>query len=721
MKGWILDVYPNLKKGKMTLWLRTKKRCYKVEEDYDPVFFLRSTDGDYSRAEEIFSDMDFQMDMVERKTSIYENEEKEVMRVSPGKVFDPRKQAGALDFFEGYEKYRFFDVDIPLDQRFLIDNDIKPFSLVEKDGGWHGLERDDMINYSLPDLRTVHLDIEIDSDRLPCKDHRLLSVEFGDEKIHGDEEEIIKGLNRSVERYDPDVIITEKGDTFIIPYLAHRGELNGVELKLGRERKMHPFKRGSTYHSYGRVLYKPPSYTLRGRIHIDKSSSFMYKEGGLEGLIDISRLSGIPLQRVARRSPGSAIDAMEIARAMKDGYLIPWKENITERFKTARKLILSDRGGHIFEPKVGVHEDVYKLDFASMYPSIISEYNLSPETLGCKCSEYHTVPELGYKVCERRKGLIPRVVGPVVERRQRYKELAKKNGGERYSQRSSVLKWLLVTCFGYTGYKKARFSNIEVHESITAYGRDILLSAADIAQEMDFEVMHGIVDSLWIKGEDGYDKKVSELIERVNEKTGMVLEREGKYDWVVFLPSRSDPEVGVPNRYYGLLNGELEAKGVHMRRRDTPRFFKAIQNEMLEKMAEVKDVQGLKEEGVPDAIERVRSAFQTIRSGKAPLNDLFFTKTVSKKAEDYAHMTESKAALLQYRDMGIRVRPGQKIKYVVTKRDSKDPNMKVAIEGETGEYYDKQFYEKYLYRVASEILIPFEYSEKDVENKVKYG
>ncbi len=705
----------------MTLWLRTKRRCYKVEEDYDPVFFLMSRDGDYSHAKEVFSEMDFDIDMVERKASIYEDEKKEVMRVSPGKVFDPRKQAGALDFFEGYEKYRFYNVDIPLDQRFLIDNGIKPLSLVEKDGGWHGLERDEMINYSLPDLRIVELDIEIGSDKLPCKDDRLLSVELGDEKIRGDEDVIIEELDREIERYDPDVIITEKGDTFVIPYLAHRGELNGVELKLGRERKMHPFKRGSTYHSYGRVLYKPPSYTLKGRIHIDKSSSFMYKEGGLEGLIEISRLSGIPLQRVARRSPGSAIDAMEIARAMKDGYLIPWKENIKEGFKSARKLILSDRGGHIFEPKVGVHEDVYKLDFASMYPSIISEYNLSPETLGCTCGNSHEVPELGYKVCDRRKGLIPRVVGPVVERRQRYKKLGKKKGGERCSKRSRVLKWLLVTCFGYTGYKKARFSNIEVHESITAYGRDILLSAADIAQEMDFEVIHGIVDSLWIKGGRGGEDNISKLIKRVNEKTGMVLEREGKYDWVAFLPSKSDPEVGVPNRYYGLLDGELEAKGVHLRRRDTPRFFKNVQTEMLEKMAEMKDVQGLKEEGIPDAIDRVRSAFQTIGSGKAPVDELLFTKTVSKKAQDYAHMTESKAALLQYRDMGVQVRPGQQIKYVVIKRDSKDPNMKVAIEGDLSEYYDKQFYEKYLYRVASEILAPFGYSEEDIGNIVKYS
>ena len=59
---------------------------------------------------------------------------------------------------------------------------------------------------------------------------------------------------------------------------------------------------------------------------------------------------------------------------------------------------------------------------------------------------------------------------------------------------------MLVTCFGYTGYKNAKFGRIEVHEGITGRSRDILLQTKDIAEEMGFRVLHGIVDCLWVQG-----------------------------------------------------------------------------------------------------------------------------------------------------------------------------------------------------------------------------
>ncbi len=344
-----------------------------------------------------------------------------------------------------------------------------------------------------------------------------------------------------------------------------------------------------------------------------------------------------------------------------------------------------------------------------MYPSIIDRYNLSPETLGCTCGEYHEVPELGYRVCERRRGLIPKVVEPIVERRQRYKELYEK---KIFARRADVLKWLLVTCFGYTGYKKARFSNIEVHESITAYGREVLLTAAETAQEMGYSVVHGIVDSLWLKGDED---KLERLIKKVNKKTDITLENEGKYSWVVFLPSKTDPEIGVPNRYYGKLNGEMECKGIHMKRSDTPPFFKEVQKELIGLMEEKGT--GCTEE----MMKTMKKYYLHIAQREVPINKLVFTKTVSKRAEDYEHMTESKAALMQYEQHNTILQPGQTIKYVVTDGRSRDHREKVAVLHLTEPpiHYDKKYYEKYLYRVVEEILTPFGFNEERIKKEVK--
>src|SRR2546427_4808518 len=47
------------------------------------------------------------------------------------------------------------------------------------------------------------------------------------------------------------------------------------------------------------------------------------------------------------------------------------------------------------------------------------------------------------------------------------------------------LKWLLVCCFGYTGYKIARFGKIEAHEAINAVARETLLVAKETAENRD--------------------------------------------------------------------------------------------------------------------------------------------------------------------------------------------------------------------------------------------
>jgi DNA polymerase, archaea type len=58
---------------------------------------------------------------------------------------------------------------------------------------------------------------------------------------------------------------------------------------------------------------------------------------------------------------------------------------------------------------------------------------------------------------------------------------------------------MLVTCFGYTGYRNAKFGQIQVHERITETSRELLMrrSRRGLAENMGYEVLHGIVDCLW--------------------------------------------------------------------------------------------------------------------------------------------------------------------------------------------------------------------------------
>jgi DNA polymerase I len=137
----------------------------------------------------------------------------------------------------------------------------------------------------------------------------------------------------------------------------------------------------------------------------------------------------------------------------------------------------------IFQQEPGVYEKMHQIDFTSVYPSIIVKYNLSPETI-----EH---PE--------RTGFLANLLSSLLNLRIETKRLKKTN--RDYAGIDSVLKWMLVTCFGYTGYRNAKFGQIQVHERFTDTSRELLLQIKELAESMGFEVLHGIVDCLWVIGE----------------------------------------------------------------------------------------------------------------------------------------------------------------------------------------------------------------------------
>src|SRR4030067_2431832 len=149
---------------------------------------------------------------------------------------------------------------------------------------------------------------------------------------------------------------------------------------------------------------------------------------------------------------------------------------------------------------------------------------------------------------------------------------------------------MLVTSFGYLGYRNARFGRIEAHEAVTAFGRESLLQAKEVCEEEGFELLHAITDSLWIRKRAFKEEEVLHLCRRISEATGLTMNLEGIYQWMVFLPSKGNPESPVANRYFGLFkSGKMKARGLAFRRSDTPPLIQKAQVKMLEILADAKD------------------------------------------------------------------------------------------------------------------------------------
>src|SRR5206468_2661006 len=193
---------------------------------------------------------------------------------------------------------------------------------------------------------------------------------------------------------------------------------------------------------------------------------------GLEGLFEISRTCIIPIQRASRATIGTNMTSLQLYHAFKKEVLIPWNKNQPEELKDSEELVNADRGGFIYGPATGIHDQVGELDFTSLYPTLMRDKNLSGETVNCKCclTPPSRVPELDYNICSRQIGIVPQSLDILLRRRRSYKkqkrEIKDDQLREKFDQRQSALKWILVCSFGYLGFKNARFGKIDAQAQV---------------------------------------------------------------------------------------------------------------------------------------------------------------------------------------------------------------------------------------------------------------
>lgn len=381
------------------------------------------------------------------------------------------------------------------------------------------------------------------------------------------------------------------------------------------------------------VVTSPLGCFLRNTIHIDiraatrkdiysETSATNLLELGKERLVKIMELSSISSVKpdiVARISPGKLNTFLHFQAAKSRGYLIPDSKKLVERPKSLKILRIMDKGGLIYYPNPGIYENVAKCDFASMYPNIIIQYNISPEKMHCECGDDNLVPEVNWTICKK-KGIIPQGIEKVLYRRLMLKKLMKTSSNrEVINLQQKALKNILVTCFGYLGFSNFIFSNVECKECVMLYGREILKKTREIAIEEGLEVIYGIVDSVFVRNGSIDDYK--RYVKRVTKETGIELELDLIFRKIAFPSSKEN--AGVANKYYGIdTDGKIEARGIALRHSDAPEFIKNYQKAIVPLILD-----GKKKE----AETLYNSIRKSLISNEIPIEELAITKSVRKE------------------------------------------------------------------------------------------
>jgi len=716
--GWLFDVYPL--RDRIVLWIKNKK-TFRIEKEWTPSLYVSSNQYKLDKLlqnSRVFSLIKY-VQWVDRTEKVSDLTASKVLKLTVKDSSQLVRLAKTIEEIDSFGVYRLYNVDIPPEQTYLYEQDLYPLGKYKIQDTWTALSDIEETDYKLPSFTKIKLSVNAKSKKLPTFSDKIDSIQIDDTVLKSDsEEEMILDCVDFIKDLDPDYIITEKGDSWDFPYLAQRAAENHIsdKLVLGRE-KDHPISKpkrdGTSYFSYGQIHFKPTATKLLGRIHIDQSNCFLWEhEHSVQGVYEIARTCSLPLQTAARASIGKCMSSIQFYNATKRGLLIPWKPVVSEIFKSRMNLLIGDRGGLILEPRIGVHENVGEVDFASLFGNIMLKKNISAETIDCKCcpDSEDMVPELGYHICKR-QGIVPQSLKLLLDKRQKYTELIETTKDKEklkiYKKRKAALKWILVTSFGYLGFNNAKFGRIDAHMAVCAFARQLLLQAIKIAEKNGFRVLHGIVDSLWVYKKDATRNDYDNLRNQIAEETGFDLSLD-VYNWIVFVPSKQNKIVPVPNRYFGANQDcELKLRGIETRRHDTPEFFNQCQHEILNLFASCKDVSEIKK-----AISEARAIQERYRKRlfrhEIPLEDLVFTNRITRGTGEHKSNTIQADAVNQLKWAGRSIVPGQKIRYVINDYSRKISKRVVPIEIISSEKYDAKRYSELLDECCKSILEPFE-------------
>jgi len=184
----------------------------------------------------------------------------------------------------------------------------------------------------------------------------------------------------------------------------------------------------------------------------------------------------------------------------RDNIVIPIRKEVvekTEKFK----------GAHVKEPQIGKFKYVCSFDLASLYPSLIRTYNISPETLVPERNNYVSIENIisgefeaklehsNYSICpngsmytREKQGFLPNIMEKMFNERSVYKKkmlqaqsLYETNPSEALEEEISMykiyqhaLKICLNSAFGSLGNAYFRFYDIRNAEAITYSGQVVI-------------------------------------------------------------------------------------------------------------------------------------------------------------------------------------------------------------------------------------------------------
>ncbi|CAI9736724.1 DNA polymerase alpha catalytic subunit-like [Octopus vulgaris] len=339
-------------------------------------------------------------------------------------------------------------------------------------------------------------------------------------------------------------------------------------------------------------------------------------------------------------------------------------------------------GGLVLEPKRGFYDKhILLLDFNSLYPSIIQEYNIcfttvSHETSSTNDSEDRTVelPEPGLEA-----GILPTEIRKLVESRQQVKGLMKTpnlttDQMMQYDIRQKALKLTANSMYGCLGFSSSRFYAKPLAALVTEKGREILMKTKNSVEKMNFEVIYGDTDSIMIKtNSSDYNEsyKMGNTIKTEINKLFRLLEIDidGIFKSMLLLKKKKYAAINLQKNSDGKIIEIKELKGLDIVRRDWCDLAKETGN-----FAVTEILSGKNQDTILENIHMELSKIsEKVNKNEYPIEMFIITKQLTKNPEDYPDKKNQSHVLVAIRmnsKGGKKLRAGDTVPYVICQDSS---------------------------------------------------
>lgn len=395
----------------------------------------------------------------------------------------------------------------------------------------------------------------------------------------------------------------------------------------------------------------------------------------------------------------------------------------------SRKTTEQYKGAYVMEPKRGgILTDVHVADFASLYPSIIRTWNMSPETVttdpgrcnfdGTPLSDdiaYSPLTEVYFRTDV--EGILSAAVKELMALRTEWKKkkAAAPPGTDAWKdadRRSTAYKIAANSFYGVIGAPTSRFFRRPVAESVSQCGAWLIMETIREAEQQGMEVVYGDTDSLFVVGASRtefeefvkfcnqtlYPRKLEEMGCAENH---IKLAYEKQFRRIVM--TRAKRYVGSYVHYDGTeatVDSKPEIKGLEFKRGDTARIARQMQEEICYLLVGYKCDASDDPADYEEILQKWR---RHILVDELPMEDVMISKRLSKSLDAYSRKRKQNgdwarqppqvemARILA--DRGHDIGEGAKIEFYYADGFSEVPDIRPA-EDWDGRFDRHHFWEK---------------------------